>query len=146
MPFIFSPAPLSPESLETPSDQRALRDGSLQVGNEAAVTGSSPLAATQLDTDGALWLGGLEDMAVARRLPKAYSTGFVGCVKDVACGLGRSLCVTAHRSPEAESAGCHALALALGSAQRERRAREDSLQQLALPFTSHRPSAAKRPP
>ncbi|XP_058265009.1 agrin isoform X4 [Hemibagrus wyckioides] len=62
---------------------RALRDGSLQVGNEAAVTGSSPLAATQLDTDGALWLGGLEDLAVARRLPKAYSTGFVGCVKDV---------------------------------------------------------------
>ncbi|KAI5612251.1 agrin isoform X10 [Silurus asotus] len=62
---------------------RALRDGSLQVGNEAAVTGYSPLAATQLDTDGALWLGGLEDMAVARRLPKAYSTGFVGCVKDV---------------------------------------------------------------
>ncbi|TDH10905.1 hypothetical protein EPR50_G00079800 [Perca flavescens] len=62
---------------------RALRDGSLQVGNEAAVTGSSPLAATQLDTDGALWLGGLEELAVARRLPKAYSTGFVGCVKDV---------------------------------------------------------------
>lgn len=28
-------------------------------------------------------IGGLEDMAVARRLPKAYSTGFVGCVKDV---------------------------------------------------------------
>ncbi|CAK6955068.1 agrin isoform X1 [Scomber scombrus] len=62
---------------------RALRDGSLQVGNEAAVTGSSPLAATQLDTDGALWLGGLEELAVTRRLPKAYSTGFVGCVKDV---------------------------------------------------------------
>uniref|UniRef100_A0A8D3A618 Agrin n=1 Tax=Scophthalmus maximus TaxID=52904 RepID=A0A8D3A618_SCOMX len=62
---------------------RALRDGSLQVGNEAAITGSSPLAATQLDTDGALWLGGLEELAVARRLPKAYSTGFVGCVKDV---------------------------------------------------------------
>ncbi|XP_029994258.1 agrin isoform X3 [Sphaeramia orbicularis] len=62
---------------------RALRDGSLQVGNEAPVTGSSPLAATQLDTDGALWLGGLEELAVARRLPKAYSTGFVGCIKDV---------------------------------------------------------------
>ncbi|KAM4572007.1 agrin isoform 3-T3 [Fundulus diaphanus] len=62
---------------------RALRDGSLQVGNEAAVTGSSPLRATQLDTDGALWLGGLEELAVARRLPKAYSTGFVGCIKDV---------------------------------------------------------------
>nr|XP_023685478.1 agrin-like isoform X3 [Paramormyrops kingsleyae] len=62
---------------------RALRDGSLQVGNEAAITGSSPLAATQLDTDGALWLGGLEELAVARRLTKAYSTGFVGCMKDV---------------------------------------------------------------
>uniref|UniRef100_A0A9J7XU99 Agrin n=1 Tax=Cyprinus carpio carpio TaxID=630221 RepID=A0A9J7XU99_CYPCA len=62
---------------------RALRDGSLQVGNEAAVTGSSPLAATQLDTDGALWLGGLEELSVARRLPKAYSTGFIGCVKDM---------------------------------------------------------------
>uniref|UniRef100_A0A8C7Y7Y2 Agrin n=1 Tax=Oryzias sinensis TaxID=183150 RepID=A0A8C7Y7Y2_9TELE len=62
---------------------RAVRDGFLQVGNEAAVTGSSPLAATQLDTDGALWLGGLEELAVARRLPKAYSTGFVGCIKDV---------------------------------------------------------------
>ncbi|XP_034447566.1 agrin isoform X10 [Hippoglossus hippoglossus] len=62
---------------------RALRDGSLQVGNEAAITGSSPLAATQLDTDGALWLGGLEELAVARRLPKAYSTGYVGCIKDV---------------------------------------------------------------
>ncbi|XP_056277972.1 agrin isoform X4 [Pseudoliparis swirei] len=62
---------------------RALRDGSLQVGNEAAVTGSSPLAATQLDTDGALWLGGLEELAVARRLPKAYSTSFIGCIKDV---------------------------------------------------------------
>uniref|UniRef100_A0AAX7V8W2 Agrin n=1 Tax=Astatotilapia calliptera TaxID=8154 RepID=A0AAX7V8W2_ASTCA len=62
---------------------RALRDGSLQVGNEAPVTGSSPLASTQLDTDGALWLGGLEELPVARRLPKAYSTGFVGCIKDV---------------------------------------------------------------
>ncbi|ELK23609.1 Agrin [Myotis davidii] len=34
------------------------REGSLQVGNEAPVTGSAPLGATQLDTDGALWLGG----------------------------------------------------------------------------------------
>ena len=38
----------------TPREQR---EGSLQVGNEAPVTGSSPLGATQLDTDGALWLG-----------------------------------------------------------------------------------------
>ena len=36
---------------------RKQREGSLQVGNEAPATGSSPLGATQLDTDGALWLG-----------------------------------------------------------------------------------------
>ncbi|KAM6981821.1 agrin isoform 3-T3 [Tautogolabrus adspersus] len=80
---------------------RALRDGSLQVGNEAAVTGSSPLAATQLDTDGALWLGGLEELAVTRRLPKAYSTGFVGCIKDVMVdGLDLHLVEDALNSPQ----------------------------------------------
>uniref|UniRef100_A0A4W4G296 Agrin n=1 Tax=Electrophorus electricus TaxID=8005 RepID=A0A4W4G296_ELEEL len=80
---------------------RALRDGSLQVGNEAAVTGSSPLGATQLDTDGALWLGGLEDSSVARRLPKAYSTGFVGCVKDVLVdGVDLQLVEDALNSPK----------------------------------------------
>uniref|UniRef100_A0A8C3UFV7 Agrin n=1 Tax=Catharus ustulatus TaxID=91951 RepID=A0A8C3UFV7_CATUS len=36
---------------------RVQREGSLQVGNEAPISGSSPLGATQLDTDGALWLG-----------------------------------------------------------------------------------------
>uniref|UniRef100_A0A8D2KTG3 Agrin n=1 Tax=Varanus komodoensis TaxID=61221 RepID=A0A8D2KTG3_VARKO len=62
---------------------RVYREGSLQVGNEAPITGSSPLGATQLDTDGALWLGGLEKLSVAHKLPKAYSTGFVGCIRDV---------------------------------------------------------------
>lgn len=40
-----------------PRAPREQREGSLQVGNEAPVTGSSPLGAAQLDTDGALWLG-----------------------------------------------------------------------------------------
>uniref|UniRef100_A0A8B9E6E2 Agrin n=1 Tax=Anser cygnoides TaxID=8845 RepID=A0A8B9E6E2_ANSCY len=62
---------------------RVQREGSLQVGNEAPVSGSSPLGATQLDTDGALWLGGMEKLSVAHKLPKAYSTGFVGCIRDV---------------------------------------------------------------
>ncbi|XP_057605475.1 agrin isoform X2 [Hippopotamus amphibius kiboko] len=65
---------------------REQREGSLQVGNEAPVTGSSPLGATQLDTDGALWLGGLEKLPVGLALPKAYSTGFVGCLRDVVVG------------------------------------------------------------
>ncbi|NWV29599.1 AGRIN protein, partial [Origma solitaria] len=65
------------------ASSRVQREGSLQVGNEAPITGSSPLGATQLDTDGALWLGGLDKLAVPPRLPKAFSTGFVGCVRDV---------------------------------------------------------------
>lgn len=65
---------------------REQREGSLQVGNEAPVTGSSPLGATQLDTDGALWLGGLEKLPMGQALPKAYSTGFVGCLRDVVVG------------------------------------------------------------
>uniref|UniRef100_A0A674HQ10 Agrin n=1 Tax=Taeniopygia guttata TaxID=59729 RepID=A0A674HQ10_TAEGU len=62
---------------------RVQREGSLQVGNEAPIAGSSPLGATQLDTDGALWLGGLDKPSVPQRLPKAFSTGFVGCMRDV---------------------------------------------------------------
>ncbi|XP_049733524.1 agrin isoform X1 [Elephas maximus indicus] len=65
---------------------RAQREGSLQVGNEAPVTGSSPLGASQLDTDGTLWLGGLEKLPAGQGLPKAYSTGFVGCLRDVVVG------------------------------------------------------------
>lgn len=52
---------------------REQREGSLQVGNEAPVTGSSPLGATQLDTDGALWLG--ECLEVAwEEIPKVPKT------------------------------------------------------------------------
>uniref|UniRef100_A0A8C6RCQ4 Agrin n=1 Tax=Nannospalax galili TaxID=1026970 RepID=A0A8C6RCQ4_NANGA len=65
---------------------RSQREGSLQVGNEAPVTGSSPLGATQLDTDGTLWLGGLQKLPVGQTLPKAYGTGFVGCLRDVVVG------------------------------------------------------------
>ncbi|KAG8434439.1 hypothetical protein GDO86_012708 [Hymenochirus boettgeri] len=63
--------------------QRNNRDGSLQVGNESPVVGSSPFGAKQLDTDGALWLGGIEKLSVSYKLPKAYSTGYIGCLKDV---------------------------------------------------------------
>uniref|UniRef100_A0A6I8NI21 Agrin n=1 Tax=Ornithorhynchus anatinus TaxID=9258 RepID=A0A6I8NI21_ORNAN len=62
---------------------RVHREGTLQVGNEAPITGSSPLGATQLDTDGALWLGGVEKLTVTHRLPKAYGTGYIGCIRDV---------------------------------------------------------------
>uniref|UniRef100_A0A8C8ZED7 Agrin n=1 Tax=Prolemur simus TaxID=1328070 RepID=A0A8C8ZED7_PROSS len=65
---------------------RSQREGSLQVGNEAPVTGSSPLGATRLDTDGTLWLGGLQKLPAGQALPKAYGTGFVGCLRDVVVG------------------------------------------------------------
>ncbi|XP_041425259.1 agrin isoform X3 [Xenopus laevis] len=59
------------------------RDGILHVGNEAPVHGSSPLGVKELETDGALWLGGIEKLSMSYKLPKAYSTGFIGCMKDV---------------------------------------------------------------
>ncbi|XP_016158885.1 PREDICTED: agrin-like [Ficedula albicollis] len=80
---------------------RVQREGSLQVGNEAPIAGSSPLGATQLDTDGALWLGGLDKPSVPPRLPKAFSTGFVGCVWD--CGLDKAS--VPPRLPKAFSTG-----------------------------------------
>ncbi|NWZ86949.1 AGRIN protein, partial [Poecile atricapillus] len=65
------------------ASSRVQREGSLQVGNEAPIAGSSPLGATQLDTDGALWLGGLDKRSARPRLPKAFSTAFVGCMRSV---------------------------------------------------------------
>lgn len=45
--------------------------------------------------------GGLEELAVARRLPKAYSTGFVGCIKDVVVdGVELHLVEDALNSPQ----------------------------------------------
>ncbi|KAM5248760.1 agrin [Ctenodactylus gundi] len=87
---------------------REQREGSLQVGNEAPVTGSSPLGATQLDTDGALWLGGLHKLPVSQSLPKAYSTGFVGCLRDVVVGR-RPLHLLEDAVTRPELQPCHSL-------------------------------------
>uniref|UniRef100_A0A7N4PPT9 Agrin n=1 Tax=Sarcophilus harrisii TaxID=9305 RepID=A0A7N4PPT9_SARHA len=83
---LYSTVPVNTNRWLRVKASRVQREGSLQVGNEAPVTGSSPLGATQLDTDGALWLGGLEKLNVAHSLPKAYSTGFVGCLRGVVVG------------------------------------------------------------
>lgn len=69
---------------------RALRDGSLQVGNEAPVTGSSPLAATQLDTDGALWLGTCAHVLIKKKKKRWSAHQVLACVKcDVLPHSGR---------------------------------------------------------
>ncbi|XP_032824188.2 agrin-like isoform X2 [Petromyzon marinus] len=66
---------------------RDKREGSLQVDNEAAVMATSPFKATLLDTDGTFWLGGMRKPPQNLRLPKAYSTGFVGCIRDMVVDL-----------------------------------------------------------
>lgn len=82
---LFTAAPYAWITAASNSDSlllsfRALRDGSLQVGNEAPVTGSSPLAATQLDTDGALWLGTCTHMLKKEEEKRSSAHQVVACV------------------------------------------------------------------
>ncbi|XP_078614874.1 agrin-like isoform X3 [Branchiostoma floridae x Branchiostoma japonicum] len=63
---------------------RNKREGSLEiVGVEGSTqTGESPPGASQLNTDGVLWIGGFSG-ALPSGLPSEYNSGFVGCIKDV---------------------------------------------------------------
>ncbi|XP_052821290.1 agrin-like isoform X1 [Mya arenaria] len=54
------------------------REGELQVDKETIVTVTSHAGATQLDTDGMLWLGGRGDLPVG--MPVDYTRGFQGCL------------------------------------------------------------------
>ncbi|XP_052821289.1 agrin-like isoform X2 [Mya arenaria] len=54
------------------------REGELQVDKETIVTVTSDAGATQLDTDGMLWLGGRGDLPVG--MPVDYTRGFQGCL------------------------------------------------------------------
>ncbi|XP_078464054.1 agrin-like isoform X1 [Lampetra planeri] len=65
---------------------RHQQDGWLQVGDAEAVTGTAAGGATQLDTDGALWLGGTAERRRAPRLPPGSTVGLVGCVRDLEVG------------------------------------------------------------
>ncbi|XP_052235644.1 agrin-like isoform X3 [Dreissena polymorpha] len=61
--------------------RRSQREGELQVDKESIITMMSDAGATQMDTDGILWLGGKEDMPSG--LPSDYYRGFRGCIGDV---------------------------------------------------------------
>ena len=63
-------------------------------GDNSAVSGVSVTGATQLDTDGTLWLGGSQ--APPKGLPEAYMTGFNGCIESVAIE-GNTLDLLHHR-------------------------------------------------
>ncbi|KAK2165282.1 hypothetical protein LSH36_52g01014 [Paralvinella palmiformis] len=66
---------------ETPDKPLVIRDrrkGALSVDDEDPITGVSTDGATQLDTDGRIWIGG--SYTPPRGLPKAYMHGFKGCI------------------------------------------------------------------
>ncbi|XP_041377630.1 agrin-like isoform X2 [Gigantopelta aegis] len=66
--------------------RRELQDGILQVDDEVAVMLSSAVGASQLDTDGQLWIGGKS--ILPWDLPSAYYQGFVGCVDEIKVNRG----------------------------------------------------------
>lgn len=65
----------------TASLQRSRRLGILQVDNQAAVSASSEPGATELNTDGILWVGGSASLPTG--LPASYYQGFMGCIRDL---------------------------------------------------------------
>ncbi|KAJ8320450.1 hypothetical protein KUTeg_002037 [Tegillarca granosa] len=60
---------------------REEREGSLQVDSETPVVDTSNAGATQLDTNGELWIGGKVDLPLG--LPFDYRQGFTGCISEV---------------------------------------------------------------
>jgi len=60
--------------------ERHERAGSLRIDSTLPVTGDSDPKASQLNTDGLLWLGGQSDLPMG--FP--HMTGFEGCLREVA--------------------------------------------------------------
>ncbi|XP_014675075.1 PREDICTED: agrin-like [Priapulus caudatus] len=63
---------------------RNKRYGALTVDSHEAVTATSPTGATQLDTNGILWIGGAPN--IPTELPEPYKQGFTGCIEEVFVG------------------------------------------------------------
>lgn len=61
--------------------ERNRRLGVLTLDNNRSVTGNSEAGATELNTDGVLWIGGHPNLPAG--LPADYYMGFVGCLKDL---------------------------------------------------------------
>ncbi|XP_071109971.1 agrin-like isoform X3 [Haliotis cracherodii] len=60
---------------------RELSEGRLQVDDETMMSSMSGVGASQLDTDGNLWIGGKPDLPWG--LPPEYYSGFTGCIDEV---------------------------------------------------------------
>ncbi|XP_071840529.1 agrin-like isoform X4 [Apostichopus japonicus] len=61
---------------------RYVRDGTLHVDDEDPVLDSSNPGASQLNTDGALYVGGAPHVP-PKKLPRGFETNFVGCIGDI---------------------------------------------------------------
>ncbi|XP_069117853.1 agrin-like isoform X2 [Argopecten irradians] len=73
------------------------RQATLQVDDERPVKGMSSEGASQLDTDGNLWIGGKSSLPLG--LPDQYYHGFRGCIEEVYIN-GRKLQMIDHRSDQ----------------------------------------------
>jgi agrin len=83
------------------------RQGTLAVDDERPVVAVSDDGATQLDTDGALWLGGIEG-AIPGGLPySGAGGGFQGCVASASVD-GEPLDLAHHRLTPGELQYCDA--------------------------------------
>jgi agrin len=79
--MISSVARVADGEWHTVSFTRDKRQGNLSVDGEEPVSSVSVTGATQLDTDGSLWIGGSE--TPPRGLPQSYMNGFIGCIESV---------------------------------------------------------------
>ncbi|XP_067659548.1 agrin-like isoform X2 [Haliotis asinina] len=78
---IRSTVPVSDGNWHMITAIRELSEGRLQVDSETMLSSMSGAGASQLDTDGNLWIGGKPDLPWG--LPPEYYSGFTGCIDEV---------------------------------------------------------------
>ncbi|XP_064642356.1 agrin-like isoform X19 [Lineus longissimus] len=78
---IKSPVDVADGKWHTVEVKRQKRKGSIKVDNGETFTSVSGQGATQLDSDGLLWIGGKQNLPTG--LPRKYYESFVGCIKKV---------------------------------------------------------------
>ncbi|KAI1287382.1 Agrin [Halotydeus destructor] len=83
---------------------RNRRFGMLQVDNQPAISATSEPGATELNTDGILWLGGNSNLPAG--LPSNYYQGFVGCIRDLIVE-GHPTPLSAHLHSDTSMRFCH---------------------------------------
>ncbi|CAH1773592.1 unnamed protein product [Owenia fusiformis] len=78
---IKNPTKVNDEKWHTLTFTREKRKGILVIDGGTPVEDESPKGSTSLDSDGDLWIGGNPNLPEG--LPRAYTRGFKGCIKEV---------------------------------------------------------------